>query len=170
MGLLGRKTSDPKARRNSEGLSTADMRAGKSSRLDSQSRSQAGTLIFATPSKPRGANTIFGPRIGQIAASTPTREEPSSAERPSYVMDTPQTSGRMSKNYELDQPFSIAETPVAPGRTGLHSSGGYYASMAVNALNDEVAGDSGDENDSLADLMVMTDDEDDTVPDTPARR
>jgi len=164
VGLLGRKTSDPKARRNSEGTSSA-VAARPELMADSQSQ-QAGTLIFATPSKPRGANAIFGSRIGQFGMQTPIQEGPSSAERPSYIMDTPQTSGRMSKDV---QPYSIAETPVAPRRIFPTSSGSSYAGMAINALSSEAVDDSGDD-DSLADLMVMTDDEDDAVPDTPARR
>ena len=85
-------------------------------------------------------------------------------------MDTPQTTGRMSNHAHQDRPFSIADTPSAPGRMFLPTSGGSYAGMAINALNLDVVEDSGDDNDSLADLMVMTDDEDDGVPDTPARK
>ena len=84
------------------------------------------TLIYATPSKPRLADSVFGPRL-HSCHPTPIQEEPSSGERP--------------------RPFFVAETPVAPGR---------IAAMPISALTsvDE------DDDDSLGDLMVMTDDED----------
>lgn len=136
-GLLGRKTSDP-IKRTGE------------SQLQPQSQSQSqhhnkptNTIIFATPSKPRLSNSIFGPRAGAGAGSasfhhpTPIQEEPSSGERASWVAETPVA------------PHRIAETPMAGHRIA-------NASLAGVALTE----DDEDSDDPLADLMVMTDEED----------
>lgn len=140
LGLLGRKTSDPiKARRNS---SEAESRA----RPKSQQAEQNNAIIFATPSKPRLANSIYGSRTsGHFHHPTPIQEEPSSGERP--------------------RPTFIAETPVHPGR---------ISNVPLSALR-SVDEDDDDEG-ALGRLMVMTDEEDENeesdlrkVPETPAR-
>jgi hypothetical protein len=134
-----------------------------SSSLAIESQSQPGTLIMATPSKPRHANAIFASRISSSHFSypTPIREESSSekAVRPAYVAETPVGPGRMSAMpFPLDKD-RIMETPRAP---------------RFGEIVEEV-----DEEDDLGGLMVMTDEEDegyadgnDTwggVPETPAR-
>ena len=82
-------------------------------------------IICATPSKPRLADSAYGPRLHSYH-HTPIQDQPSSGERP--------------------RPFFVAETPVAPGR---------IATVQFEALTsvDE------DDDDSLGELMVMTDDE-----------
>lgn len=154
MGLLGRKTSDPKVRRDSMGESFGKVLLT----VESQNQSQPGTLIFATPSKPRLADSIFGPRLSKFTAPAPIREEPSSIERATFVTETPHGPGRMSKDLGISL---IAETPMTSTRDFIPGTGKSYAGMAINALNSvERVEDSGDESDPLADLMVMTDEED----------
>jgi len=112
--------------------------------------------VFATPSKPKLADSIFGPRLG-FAVPTPIREEPSSSERPTYIAETPRAFGRVSGTVDA----GVAETPQTSTRSFVPSTGRSYAGMAINALNsiERVVG-SDDESD-LGDLMVMTDDEGD---------
>lgn len=184
VGLLGRKTSDPKGRRNSEGAASsvsANRRNADKIESQSQAQNQPGTLVFATPSKPKLADSIFGPRLGFVAP-TPIREEPASTERPTYITETPHSFGRMSKAVDMGPGGGVAETPETSTRTFAPSTGRSYAGMAINALNsiERIAG-SDDEGD-LGDLMVMTDEEEDDddddeggkdhgflVPDTPAK-
>jgi hypothetical protein len=134
-GLLGRKTSDPIKR-------TGESQPQSQSQSQSQSQNKTtNTIIFATPSKPRLSNSIFGPRAGAGAASfhhpTPIQEEPSSGERASWVAETPVA------------PHRIAETPMAGHRIA-------NPPLAGVALMEDVE----DSDDPLADLMVMTDEED----------
>lgn len=125
--------------------------------VESQQQSQPGTLIFATPSKPRLADSIFGPRISKFAP-TPIQEEPGSVERPAFVTETPHGPGRMSKDVGNTL---VTETPMTSTRDFVPGTGTSYAGMAINALNSvERVDDSGDESDPLAELMVMTDEED----------
>lgn len=148
LGLLGRKTSDGyKERRNSvegERLGRRTLTTVESRRpQESQSGKPCDTIIFATPSKPRSANAIFGPRVtAQVHHPAPIQEEAVSVMRP--------------------RPSYIAETPLGPGR---------MVDVPLSAL---ASGDEDDDDDPLADLMVMTDEEDEDagrpmVPDTPAR-
>ena len=86
------------------------------------------TLIFATPSKPRLAESVFGPRLSSFHAPTPIQEEPSSGERSiaaSFIAETP-VHGRFftqwehasvsRASFEMKRPEThtvVAETPVA---------------------------------------------------------
>ncbi|WWD20588.1 hypothetical protein CI109_105064 [Kwoniella shandongensis] len=146
-GLLGRKTSGGK-----ESQSQSHNR--RNSMEESQRPStNANTLILATPSKPR--QNMFAPRQSQWHNHpTPIREE---------------TPGSLST--PRPRPTFVAETPVAPGRIATNFT---YSGMG-GIDDDEDMGEESD--DPLADLMVMTDDEDEPsggsgramVPETPMK-
>jgi len=127
---------------------TADLVAESQAALESQHRS-AKAMVMATPSKSRSLAGSFGPsHSSHMHYSTPIREEPLSAERqrPTFIAETPVAPGRHSAN-----PFSsdgVAETPMASRR---------LSDLAFNGL-DSVNED--EDSDPLADLMVLTDDED----------
>ncbi len=110
LGLLGRKTSDEYKRRNStEGGS---LKWGMLRQAESQANrnlhftKSASTIVFATPSKPRTANSVFGPRIPSYHP-TPIQEEPSTEERPrpSFIAETPVGHKRI-----VDIPLSASES------------------------------------------------------------
>jgi hypothetical protein len=100
---------------------------------------------------------IFGPRATAFHHPTPIREELSSVERQSWIAETPVA------------PSRIAETPIAKGRTSV---------IHLSSLNSVDKNDEDGDADPLAELMVMTDEEDGdekqgsrgaVIPETPTR-
>ncbi|ORX41172.1 hypothetical protein BD324DRAFT_648061 [Kockovaella imperatae] len=165
-GLLGRKISD----------SIKDREASR----PHESQQKEGTLIFATPSKPRLAETIFGPRVAQFQAPTPIQEEPSSGEKSasrSFVVETPVhgaifNAGRMAFTSSSTHSAIVLDTPeVTHTRVAETSMSMRFAGMPIsqmtNSVDDEDQSDatygedaqSEGSDDPLADLMVMTDEE-----------
>ncbi|KAK8850406.1 hypothetical protein IAR55_004324 [Kwoniella newhampshirensis] len=156
---LGREDSQGSGRFGLLGRKTS---GGKESQSQSQSQrgnsteepqkpgTNSNTLILATPSKPR--HNMFAPRQTQWYHPTPIQEEtPGSSSTP------------------RPKPTFVAETPVAPGRVATDCRYSGLGSMDYEDLGEE-------SDDPLADLMVMTDDEDEPssggramVPETPIK-
>jgi hypothetical protein len=119
-----------------------------------ESQSQ-GTLIMATPSKPRNGNAMFGYRTlsNTYNYPTPIREDANESggkARATFIAETPVGPGRMSA-----MPFSLQKNMVAemPGQ------------------DDDTEGD--EDEDELGEFAVMTDEEDGdigySVPETPMK-
>lgn len=139
-----------------------------------QSKSQQpGTIIFATPAKPRYGNPFSSRGIHH---PTPIREESRSAERrPGFIAETPSTS-RVPGTPSTTTTSRIAETPRTERILG-------YTPASVLTYTDHGDEDGDGDEDDLGDLMVMTDDEDEGeeerhtgpppihgfIPETPAK-
>ncbi|KAL7422659.1 hypothetical protein Q5752_001950 [Cryptotrichosporon argae] len=166
VGLLGRRAA-VHARRGSDELKLGSL-------------GSLGTLVLATPSKPRHghahahAQAFFAARLDAGALPTPIREEPGSA-----------SSAAASVGLGSGAAF-VAETPVAPGRVrafagwaaGEHSGLAdetprahwsvdgvmetpVAARMRIGGVPEWEQEDNEDDDDGLGHLMVMTDDEGD---------
>jgi hypothetical protein len=118
------------------------------------------TLVLATPAKPKGMFAKYQP--------TPIQEETT---RPSWIGDTPHAS---RTSHISDTPASrVAETPASR----VADTPAIFAARGVRdtPVEDGIMEDWETESDDpLAELMVMTDEEDEDdrdglVPDTPAR-
>jgi hypothetical protein len=155
LGLLGRKTSDPKKRRVSNDGMSLLIPLHQLTYADSTSQ-RNGTIIFATPAKPRPGNP-FSRR--QTYHPTPIQEEPSIGERfrSTFIAETPSTNRILGTSFHgLER---VTEMPTAD--------------RIVQSPEPE---------DDLGELMVMTDEEDEEddedeggsgsfglIPETPAR-
>lgn len=127
-------------------------------RAESQVQSQPGTMVFATPAKPRFGSS----RGGAWHHPTPIQEE-----RASFVAETPSSTRTRIAGTPSTVTSRVAETP----RSGRR--------MSDSALTEQDEAEESD--DDLGELMVMTDDEEDddagsgpgsssrVIPETPLR-